>query len=352
MAAGAGALGKLIPISVNFCSGLWLIRAFPKGGNGFVKSNLFPTIAKGRFRVAVGLLGQGKLVRELKLMTLTLITKNKAAGALLVAMVPGLLGLAVVPAFAADLLKPHRAVYDLSLDQSSNRSGITAMSGRIVYEITGSSCDGYASRYRFKTQVDVGGKDFVNDQRSTTFESADGKSFDFATQYFLNGQQEQDLRGSATRKGAGIAVAISKPEEQAVELEDAIFMNRHMEMILESAKREETILTAKIFDGSDDGDSLVDTTAIIGTPRLLEGAQSNEPEKVVESIGAVNAWPVSVSYFNDDQLVGGGERVPNYQISFLLQEDGVSRNLKMRYTDYSMKGVLVDLEYLPASTCQ
>ena len=34
---------------------------------------------------------------------------------------------------AAQTLLPHRAVYDLVLDQASDRSGITGIAGRMVY---------------------------------------------------------------------------------------------------------------------------------------------------------------------------------------------------------------------------
>ncbi|MFD0918056.1 cell envelope integrity EipB family protein [Pseudahrensia aquimaris] len=253
--------------------------------------------------------------------------------------------------YAASSLKPHRAVYDLVLDQASNRSGITSMEGRIVYEVTGSACEGFASRYRFQTEVRVGGKDFINDQRNTTFESGDGTSFNFVTQYYLNGQLEQDMRGAAEKTDEGLEVKISKPEEREVVLEDAVFMNTHMEMIMEAATKGETVMQARVFDGSDDGDSLVDTTTIIGVERSLDNAQKDEPETVLKALGTKTAWPVSVSYFNADQIIGGGERIPHYQISFLLQSDGISRDLKMRYTDYSLFGTLVNIEYLPSEPC-
>lgn len=255
------------------------------------------------------------------------------------------------PACAAQL-KPHRAVYDLELDQSSNRSGIKSIYGRIVYEISGSECEGFATRYRFKTEIDAGGKiKMTNDQRSTTYESADGNNFNFATQYFLNGQQEQDLRGVAERADGNIAVTITKPDPRDVSLDDALFMNQHMTKILNAADAGETLVSEKIYDGSDEGDQLIDTTAIIGAEKTLNSALKNEPEAVVETIQSSKAWPVSVSYFSNSQVSGGGERLPTYQISFLLQEDGVSRSLKMRYPDYSMIGTLTNIEYLKAEPC-
>ena len=49
---------------------------------------------------------------------------------------------------AASPLMQHRAVYDLVLARASERSGITGIDGRMVYELRGSACEGYAVRFR------------------------------------------------------------------------------------------------------------------------------------------------------------------------------------------------------------
>jgi len=259
-----------------------------------------------------------------------------------------------LPASAAGVAQgvlPHLAVYDLSLKKASDRSGIRSMRGRIVYELTGSACEGFAARYRFSTKVQIGGKELLNDQRSTTFESADGKSFNFVSQYYLNGQKEQDMRGSAERNADGIKVTLKKPDEREVQLNTAIFMNQHLVKIIENAKAGETILTAKVFDGSEDGDSLVDTTTIIGKKKDALASLKGEPAEVTSKFTDQSVWPVSVSYYNDSVVEGGGERLPNYQVSFLLHETGVTRNLTMQYEDYSMNGTLKQIDYLPKQAC-
>ncbi len=55
------------------------------------------------------------------------------------------------PALAVPMLQPHRAVYDLSLDNASDRSDITGITGRMVYEFNGSACEGYTVKFRFVT---------------------------------------------------------------------------------------------------------------------------------------------------------------------------------------------------------
>lgn len=48
-------------------------------------------------------------------------------------------------AASANVLVPHRAVYDLELKDASDRSGIAGMYGRMVYEFNGSACEGIRS---------------------------------------------------------------------------------------------------------------------------------------------------------------------------------------------------------------
>ena len=70
-------------------------------------------------------------------------------------------------------LLPHRAVYDISLDNASSSSNIASVSGRLVFEVTGSSCEGFTVNSRFVTEVnDQDGGRRVTDLRSSTYENA------------------------------------------------------------------------------------------------------------------------------------------------------------------------------------
>jgi hypothetical protein len=49
--------------------------------------------------------------------------------------------------------RPHRAVYDITFDHATPGSGVADMSGRMVYEMTGTSCGEYAQNMRFVTRM-------------------------------------------------------------------------------------------------------------------------------------------------------------------------------------------------------
>ena len=250
-----------------------------------------------------------------------------------------------------DSLLPHRAVYDLSLIKASDRSGITGMNGRIVYEVTGNKCDGFSVRFRFLTEVQTSRKSFTNDQRTSSFESGDGRSFSFINQSYLNNQLEQELRGSAEREDGKVMVSISKPEPAEIELGDAVFMTEHIAMLIDAANEQQSFVTAKVFDGSDKGDELVDTTAVIGKRRAKKVELDGEPSDVSDQFADSAAWPVSVSYFSTAPSAEQGEKLPIYQVSFIMHENGISRDLKMVYDDYSLKGDLKQIEFLNPVGC-
>ena len=56
----------------------------------------------------------------------------------------------------------------------------TARAGRILYNFSGSACEGYTSEFRQVSELDSGeGKPTLSDLRSTSWEDGAGKSYRF-----------------------------------------------------------------------------------------------------------------------------------------------------------------------------
>ena len=51
-------------------------------------------------------------------------------------------------------LAPHIAIYDLTLKSSRGKRALESVRGRIVYDFSGSSCEGYALQFRQVTELD------------------------------------------------------------------------------------------------------------------------------------------------------------------------------------------------------
>jgi hypothetical protein len=248
--------------------------------------------------------------------------------------------LPTVPALAVPMLQPHRAVYDLSLDKASDRSGITGISGRMVYEFNGSPCDGYTVKFRFVTQINASDSVRLTDQQTTTFEDAEGKTFSFVTKSFVDQALDKEVKGTAHKEAGGLKVELEKPDRNTLELAATQFPTQHLVELIDKAEKGESFYETSLFDGSEDADKVMTTTVIVGKP---EQAEQNDPERpALAKLGEDKYWPVDIAYFDESEK-DGGEEMPQYRISFKLHQNGLTRDLMMDYGDFSMTGKLVNL---------
>jgi hypothetical protein len=243
-------------------------------------------------------------------------------------------------ASAARMLAPHRAVYDLALDKASDRSGITGITGRMVYEFNGSACDGYTVTFRFVTRINTDDSTRVTDQQTTTFEDGDGKTFSFVTKSYVDQSLDKEVRGTATREPTGVNVELEKPEQQSVELGRTLFPTQHLIDLLDKADVGNNFYETSLFDGSEDADKAMTTTVIIG--KKAEGQKDDPEAPALASLEKEKVWPVEIAYFDESKK--GGEELPEYRISFKLHANGITRDLVMDYGDFSMTGKLVNLK--------
>lgn len=287
--------------------------------------------------------------------------KRAAGGALRRggAVILTLCGMATLPMLAGGgeakalaALQPHRAVYDVTLAESSSAAGVSGVRGRMVYELTGSACDGYSVSFRFVTQVaDDNGQVRITDLQTSSFEEPAGKAYQFLSKTFINQKLSEETRGRARHEKAATEIELQKPAERKVNLPASVlFPTQHMNLLLESAAKGEVIFTADVFDGSESGDKLYGTSSVIGARREGAGAPENDNAEAVAKIGNVAHWPITIAYF-DDQADQAGERTPVYQLGFLLYENGISRRLLLDYGDLELRGNLVELTPFDPSAC-
>ncbi len=256
----------------------------------------------------------------------------------------------VAHAVGFEILAPHRAAYEVRLLKATERSGIGAMSGRIVYEITGNECEGLTIRYRFVTNITSTDSTYQTDQQISTFESPDGKEFTFLTKTFVDQRPETTVRGNAVRTPGGLKVSLAEPAERSLELPDGVFMSSHLIDVIERARAGESLVRAPVFDGSEGADEVVLSSTFVGPAKTILQPLEGEKPEALESLKGQEAWPVTISYFEGDPGKSA-EVVPSYEASFLLYSNGISRHLVMRYPDYSLVGELSSLELLKATPC-
>ncbi len=265
-------------------------------------------------------------------------------------------GLAVpVKALAAKeptKLVAHRAVYEMSLDDARSASGITGVDGRMVFEFTGSECDGYSLNMRMVTEMtNSQGQTNLTDLRSSTWEQGDGQKFRFQSAQYLNDKLGDVTMGRAVRPApnADVKVKISQPAAGELDLPaQVLFPTQHSFALIDAALAGQSLFQARIYDGSEKGRKVYDTTAFIGK-MVKPGVDADKLEAAAKDkgLGDLASWPVSIGYFE----AKGGDLTPSYQIDFRLYANGVSRELLIDYGDFSIHGTLTSLEYLKATEC-
>jgi hypothetical protein len=247
-------------------------------------------------------------------------------------------------------LASHRAAYDISLVDPSAPPPTSAQTpisatGLIAYEFRGSACEGYTSNFRQMTEMERSeGDPFSMQVNAMSFEEANGKSMRF--QIDSQGLQEtQPVAGTATR-GADddMRVQLTKPQAKSLDFgRDVLFPTQHIERLIDSARRGEGVVQARVYDGSDTGAKIFATLSVIGK----EATKPGEDVETAAALGGVRRWPVVISYFDEAST----DSAPEYTLTFDLYENGVSGSLKLDYGAFALRARLRKLEILPTSAC-
>src|SRR5499427_8769384 len=171
---------------------------------------------------------------------MTILGKS-ALGTIIAAAALALVGLGVRHATAlppASELASHRAIYELKLAQTRGNSSTVAARGRILYDFSGNSCEGYALQFRQVSELDNGeGKVALSDLRSTTWEDGAAKKFVFKSQNYLNLSLIDSVDGEAERLGGKVAVGLTKPQDRTFDIDAAVaFPTDHMRRIITAAR--------------------------------------------------------------------------------------------------------------------
>ena len=254
------------------------------------------------------------------------------------------------------LLSPHRAVYDLKLAKARGSRGIEGVRGRILYDFSGSACEGYQLQFRQVSELDSGeGKAALSDLRSTTWEDGDGKKFRFNSENLFNQRRTDIVDGHADRNETAVDVSLSKPQERNFTVPNtAVFPTEHMRRIIAAAREGKSVLEFPVYDGSESGEKLYNTLTIIG--HLIEPGDKapNDASAKVPSLAKLARWPVTISYFDKTEKKKSeqsGEETPVYSITFELFENGISRSLILDYTDFTISGEMTSLEMKNSKPC-
>src|SRR3954469_21401701 len=133
--------------------------------------------------------------------------------------------LASGPALAAaggPFLAPQ-GLYEPERVKSPGSNAIAGAPGRILYNVSGSACEGYTSEFRQVSELDSGeGKLTLSDLRSSSWEDAAGKSYRFKIDTRMNDTESAPVDGTAERIGDHITVKLKQPAAKTFELDGKV----------------------------------------------------------------------------------------------------------------------------------
>jgi hypothetical protein len=250
---------------------------------------------------------------------------------------------------------PHQALYELSLVKSRGSASIDNARGRILYNFSGSACEGYTSEFRQVSELNSGeGKVTLSDLRSTSWEDAGGKSYRFKIDTRMNDTDSSPVDGVAERSGDHITVKLTQPEAKTFTLDGStVFPTEQIRRIIAAARDGKSLLELTVYDGSDNGEKVYNTLTVIGAPIPGDRAvAAPDPATTNDAMKSLTRWPVTVSYYDRDAKAKEGEQTPVYAMSFELFENGVSRALVLDYNDFVISGALGKFDVKDSKPCQ
>jgi hypothetical protein len=223
----------------------------------------------------------------------------------------------------------------------------------MVYELTGSPCEGYTQNMRFVTaMVNQSGNTIVTDLRSSSWEEGRGRRFRFNSSQFRDEKPTEVTAGDAARVNTAddIKVELTKPAKKDLSLPARVYFPiQHSIAVLDAAKAGRFLFRADLYDGSEKGEKVYDTVSVIGKKLAASSNRALPAVKAAERLDGLAAWPVSIGYFEP-----GAEKtdaVPVYELTFVFFENGVSRKLYIDYGEFAIRGQLKQITFHEPTKC-
>lgn len=245
---------------------------------------------------------------------------------------------------------PHRAIYDLKLLRANENASLQSATGKLAFEIDGSTCDGFTVNFRMATKYRQNdGSAAVIDTLSTTFENAGSTELRHQLKESVNGAVKETDRISVNRKSPdaeGTGNMKSKPNEPfAVPAGAALPMQHQLKLMAlgeAGGGRDSSI----VYDGSDGAHSFR-AISFVGKQKSPGSVTRDAANPAAAALQGEAAWPMTVSYYALD----GNSETPEYQVSFDMYTNGVASGLVLDYGDFALSGTLSDLKILDKQSC-
>ncbi len=244
----------------------------------------------------------------------------------------------------------HRAFYEISIGRVDPSSTIIDARGRMVAEWR-EACEGWTTTQRLLVSMAPGEGEPINSEvKMTSFERIDGTEYTFDSQTMIGGETVEAVQGKAERPGLGQAgtATYQIPRGTVVEFPaDTVFPFEHTIAVLEAAERGEKRAFSYYFDGSQpDISPMASNALILGKTRAGGDGDQNQ----FGALSDHNWWSVRLAMFDGSRASSGNEE-PEFEMTQILQDNGVVRKFEFDYGDFSLVAALVEIEEIERPKC-
>ncbi len=237
----------------------------------------------------------------------------------------------------------------MKLGRASAGSGVADMDGMMLFDWQ-DTCDGWAVQQTMQLHFSYSeGEPSAIVSPAATWESKDGRSFQFQVRRFVDGAEDEAFRGRVKldEKRKGVAhYSVPLDKKDSVMGEGVVFPAAHTMMLLQKAAAGEKMFSQRVFDGAD-AEGVVDISAFIGprVDRVDEAALV--PALRGNPLLTPVAWPVRLAFYKPDRA----DSEPDYEMALLMQPNGIARSITIDYGDFTIVGTLAKLDSYPAYAC-
>lgn len=252
------------------------------------------------------------------------------------------------PASAAVQILPHRAIYELSLASTRNGSMVAGVDGKMSF-VLGDACSGWTIEQKFDVRFQYAeGEDVRMSTSYVTWEAKDGRSYRFNVRKMVNGELDEELKGSATLSGEdGGKVIYEKPDSKEIALRPGtMFPSAHTIRLLELAAAGEIFFARGIFDGSEP-EGAAGVSAVVGGRKAPGTSDAAKIDTAVVDLRKDKGWAVHLAFFPTDL----SKPLPDYETSLLLLDSGIVQSMLIDYGDFKVNARLTSLESAPKPPC-
>jgi len=298
-------------------------------------------------------------------------------------------------------IAPHQALYQMTLSRLHQANEIADVRGQMSYRIE-DVCDGWNVAQRFNLQfvyTDQPSALVVSDYN--TYESKDGRQYQFSTRRTHGGQLTDEILGRAERSAQGDGtLTYQKPQGAASSLPpNILFPTQHTLAILHAAAAGQRWFSAPLFDGSDlskatdvttfirpqnkpyiikvtevapikfaplsdeeDDVAKVEEVVPIRAPRAMTTEQLN----AVPLLSNTDAWRLRMAFYTrGDAIVADADKknlpgpeddplnsiTPDYEMTMILHSNGVVSSFTLDYPDFSLNARLLSIAEVSGNSC-